>query len=58
MTNKNRYYEGYNGSDNRIEFLKYGLSNEFGYNLNYNQKEQYNENKIVKTTHEQKKAFK
>lgn len=49
MRNQNKYYEGFNGSKKRIDTLKYGLLNEFGYNLDYNAKEQYDENKIMKT---------
>lgn len=49
MKNKNYYYEGFNGSEKRIDYLKHGLLNDFGYNLNFNFKEQYDENKIIKT---------
>lgn len=49
MKNKNSYYEGFNGSEKHIDHIKYGLLNEFGYNINFNSKEQYDENKIIKT---------
>lgn len=45
----NCYYEGYNESKNRIDYLKYGLLNEYGIN-NRVRKEEYNEDKIIKRT--------
>ncbi len=48
MKEVNRYYEGYQDSSNKIEYLKFGLLNEFGHsergNSNY-----YDEEKIIKT---------
>lgn len=49
MRNLNSYYEGFNGSDKQIDYLKHGILNEFGYNLSFNSKECYNEDKIIKT---------
>ena len=47
MKNVNGYYCSYNDSDKRIDFLKYGLLNEFGYNIE-NKKSIYNEENIIK----------
>lgn len=48
MKEKNCYYEAYNETENRIDYLKHGLLNEFGPNLNRFKKEEYNEDKIIK----------
>jgi hypothetical protein len=48
MKNKNQYYEGFNGSEEKIDFLKHGILNDYGLNINHNTKEIYNENKIIK----------
>ena len=47
MNNKG-YFEAYSESDNRMDYLKYGLLNEYGYNINRMEKESYNEDKIIK----------
>ena len=48
MKNVNHYYKGYKESDSKINYIKYGLLNEFGYNIDSNPKEEYNEEKIIK----------
>lgn len=50
MKNKNNYYEGFNGSSKRIDYLKYGMLNEFGFNLDSSTKKEYDEESIIKTT--------
>lgn len=47
MKEVNNYYEGYNESVLKIDYLKYGLLNEFGCNGRL-KKEEYNEDKIIK----------
>ena len=48
MKEVNGYYSTYSENDRRIDFLKYGLLNEFGPSLNRKTKETYCENKIIK----------
>ncbi|MCI8671729.1 MAG: hypothetical protein HFI36_06875 [Bacilli bacterium] len=48
MKDVNCYYEGFVESDKRIDFLKYGLLNDFGPNLEKNKNNIYNEDKIIK----------
>ena len=47
MKDVNCYYEGFVESDKRIDFLKYGLLNDFGPNLEKNKNNIYNEDKIA-----------
>lgn len=56
MKEVNLYYKGYSDSNNRIDYLKYGLLNEFGYNMGLKPKEYYDENKIIKKVCNHKKA--
>ncbi len=48
MKEVNCYFKGFNETENRLDYLKYGLFNEFGYNLTGSNKEEYNEEKIIK----------
>lgn len=48
MKEVNCYFQGFNDSENRLDYLKYGLLNEYGYNLTGSNKETYNEEKIIK----------
>lgn len=48
MREINGYYGGYNNSEERIDYLKYGLLNEYGINLESNSKSSYNEDSIIK----------
>ncbi len=48
MKEINCYYKGYSESNNRIDYLKYGLLNEYGNELERKDKEFYNEDKIIK----------
>ena len=47
MKEINNYYKSYNESKKRIDFLKYGLFNERGINIDSNLK-YYNEEDIIK----------
>lgn len=47
MKNVGCYYQGFGESDRRIDYLR-GLSNEFGPNLEKDNKNIYNEDKIIK----------
>ncbi len=49
MKNLNKYYTSYNGNENRIDYLKYGLLNEYGYSPDNKEPNYYNENNIIKT---------
>lgn len=47
MKEENNYYKGYTETDNRIDYLKYGLFNEYG--LNFDRcKKYYKEEDIIK----------
>ena len=48
MKEINQYYKSYNESDEKINYIKYGILNEFGNNILYKNKEDYNEEKITK----------
>lgn len=48
MKEVNKYFQGYKESTNRIDYLKYGLLNDYGYNIDRTTKEQYNEEEITK----------
>lgn len=56
MKDVNLYYRGYSKSDNRMDFLKYGVLNEFGYNFGLEKMEFYNEEKIIKKVCNHKKS--
>ncbi len=43
------YCKGFNNSDKRIDYLKYGLSNEYGLDLEKDNINYYNEENIIKT---------
>ncbi len=47
MKETNSYYKGYVESDNRLDYLKYGLLNEYGLNLDRNIN-YYDEEQIIK----------
>jgi len=49
MKEVNRYYCGYSGKETNIDYIKYNLLNEFGYDVDKHSKEFYNEEKIIKT---------
>ena len=44
---ENNYFRGYTESDNRLDYLKYGLFNEFGLNLD-RCKNGYKEDNIIR----------
>lgn len=44
---QNSYFRGYTESDNRLDYLKYGLLNDFGLNLD-RYKSDYKEDNIIK----------
>ncbi len=46
----NNYSSGYTKLNNETEIKKYGLLNEFGYNIDCSVKENYNPDKIIKST--------
>ena len=48
MKIRNNYYTSFTPNDKRIDDLKYGLTNDLGYNLYNIEKEEYNEDKIIK----------
>ncbi|MCM1053035.1 MAG: hypothetical protein NC483_03590 [Ruminococcus sp.] len=50
MKEINGYYKGFNSSDKRIDYLKYGLFNEYGLDLEKDSISYYNEEKIIKTS--------
>ncbi len=43
-----KYYQTYNETDKKIDYLKYGILNNFGPNIDRCPKEEYNEEKITK----------
>lgn len=47
MKETNSYYKGYVENDNRLDYLKYGLLNEYGLNLDRNIN-YYDEEQIIK----------
>ncbi len=47
MKEVNGYYKGYSNSTDRLNFLKFGVLNEFGLDLGYSKK-YYHEDDIVK----------
>jgi len=50
MEQINGYYGSYNETGKHIDYIRYGLLNEFGYNINRKERECYNEDKIIKKT--------
>ena len=48
MINKNSYSNSYQDNDNKIDYLKYGLTNEYGYSLIRKYKKIYNEEELIK----------
>lgn len=48
MKEVNCYYKGYSENNNKIDYIKYGLLNEFGNDLERKNVEVYNEDKITK----------
>ncbi len=56
MKEVNGYYKGFRGNDNRLDYLKYGLLNEFGFDFDSSVKEGYNEDKIIKTQSDHRKT--
>jgi len=48
MKEVNKYYSSYKESEKRIDYLKYGILNEYGYNLESSNSEKYNEEFIIK----------
>ena len=48
MKEVNKYFIGYNETENKIDYIKYGILNEFGYNVDSSLNEIYNEEKIIK----------
>ena len=50
MKNVNNYFQGFNGTEAKLDYLKYGLLNERSFNLDYAKPNVYNEEKIIKTT--------
>ena len=48
MKTSNKYYFSYSDNNKKIDYLKYGINNEFGYNLFTKEKEEYDEEKITK----------
>jgi len=48
MKEINQYYKSYNESDEKINYIKYGILNEFGDNILSKNKQEYNEGKIIK----------
>ncbi len=56
MREVNLYYQGYFETDKKIDYLKYGLLNEYGYNMGLKPKEYYNEDKIIKKSNCHKKG--
>lgn len=48
MNNSKGYFKSYDESDNRIDYIKYGLLNEYGYNTDRKENQGYNEDKIIK----------
>lgn len=48
MKEINRYYESFTDTSSRIDYLKYGILNDYGLNPGHS-KECYNEEKIIKT---------
>lgn len=49
MKEVNGYYKSYNEQNNHLDYLKYGLNNEYGPNINHYEKECYNESELIKT---------
>lgn len=47
----NNYNCGYQNNDSKLNRVKYEFLNEYGYNLDSSSIETYNEEKIIKTTH-------
>lgn len=48
MKNINKYSTSYQESNNHLDYLKYGLLNEYGPSLNSYDKQSFNEEDIVK----------
>ena len=49
MKEVNKYFKSYDGSSKKIDYLKYGLFNERGYDLDYNPKKDINIENLRKT---------
>ena len=50
MKKINPYYKGYNDNSSKKDYLKYGLINERGYDIESSCLNFYDEEKIIKTT--------
>jgi len=48
MKKPNYYYQSYDDKGNSLDKIKYGLLNEYGPNINRQEKEFYSEEKIIK----------
>ncbi len=49
MRLNNRYFQGFRGDEEKIDYLKYGLFNERGYNIDACRKDEYNPDKVMKS---------
>ncbi len=49
MKDVNAYYTSFNNTNNKKDYLKYGLMNEFGSNLEQSNRKKYKEEDIIKT---------
>ncbi len=45
----NKYYQGFSGNEEKIDYLKYGLFNERGFNIDSSGKEKYDNKKVLRT---------
>lgn len=48
MKEINRYYKSYSDKNNKSDYLKYGILNLYGPNLEASSREKYNEEEIIK----------